>query len=149
VDTNDAAQKTLHSIQPVTLPSIFNVYLNRADKKDTEIKTETKTKQSEPVVTEPKDVDKKKAEEMKQLGNKLVGEKDYQGAIKAYTDAIDHDDSNAVYFANRYELLFELSALTLKTEQRHTLKRVIMIWLLMMLKRQFHSMHRMQRHTLV
>ena len=108
IEVNDSTQKALYSIQPVSLPSIFNVYLNRAERKDDKpTEKVTETKKSEPIVEEPKDItdeDRKQAEEKKQLGNKLVGEKDYQGAIKAYSEAIDLDGEKAVYYANRYVL---------------------------------------------
>lgn len=43
----------------------------------------------------------KTAEELKELGNKAFGSKDYETAIKHYSDAIRLDPKNHVFFSNR------------------------------------------------
>jgi len=45
--------------------------------------------------------DKTKAEALKSEGNKLLASKDFKGAVAKYSDAIENDRSNAVYYANR------------------------------------------------
>ncbi|KAI8909650.1 hypothetical protein EDD86DRAFT_205953 [Gorgonomyces haynaldii] len=73
-----------YSIKPASLQTIFDVF--------------TKTQQQ----AKPKSgaEAKAKAELLKQEGNKKLASKDYDGAIKAYTDAIQlHED--AVFYANR------------------------------------------------
>ena len=45
--------------------------------------------------------DKKKAEELKAAGNRKVSERNYPEAIKLYTEAIDINGAQAVYYANR------------------------------------------------
>lgn len=47
-------------------------------------------------------VDKQGAEAAKSRGNQLMAKKDYQGAIDAYSEAIDKDGSNPVYWSNRF-----------------------------------------------
>mmetsp|Transcript_12236 Transcript_12236/g.16001 ORF Transcript_12236/g.16001 Transcript_12236/m.16001 type:complete len:264 (+) Transcript_12236:116-907(+) len=42
-----------------------------------------------------------KAEELKELGNKAFGSKDFDAAIKHYSSAIQLDKKNHVYFSNR------------------------------------------------
>lgn len=46
--------------------------------------------------------DKQAAEAAKSRGNQLMAKKDYQGAVDAYTEAIEKDGSNPVYWSNRY-----------------------------------------------
>ena len=45
---------------------------------------------------------KAEAEKCKSKGNQLMAAKDYDGAIKAYGDAIAIDGQNAVYWSNRW-----------------------------------------------
>jgi small glutamine-rich tetratricopeptide repeat-containing protein alpha len=79
----DLNNKSL-SIKPNDLSKLFNVFIQ--------------TKQAvKPAVVK----DTSKAEELKKEGNKMLGAKDFQGAIQKYTEAIEIDDTNAVYFANR------------------------------------------------
>ncbi|KAM0786355.1 hypothetical protein ACM66B_001826 [Microbotryomycetes sp. NB124-2] len=44
---------------------------------------------------------KAQAEKAKARGNQLMASKDYEGAIKAYAEAIESDDKNPVYWSNR------------------------------------------------
>ncbi|KAK4050287.1 Small glutamine-rich tetratricopeptide repeat-containing protein 2 [Microbotryomycetes sp. JL201] len=44
---------------------------------------------------------KAQAEKAKARGNQLMASKDYEGAIKAYAEAIEADDKNPVYWSNR------------------------------------------------
>ncbi|KAI8887703.1 TPR-like protein, partial [Backusella circina FSU 941] len=41
------------------------------------------------------------AEQKKSNGNRMVAERNYPEAIKLYTEAIELDGKNAVYYANR------------------------------------------------
>ncbi|GAA5940280.1 hypothetical protein JCM10213_008387 [Rhodosporidiobolus nylandii] len=54
-----------------------------------------------PTVKEPSADDKKEADAAKSKGNQLMAKKDYQGAIDAYTEAIEKDATNAVFWSNR------------------------------------------------
>ncbi|GAA5880320.1 hypothetical protein JCM3774_006727 [Rhodotorula dairenensis] len=45
--------------------------------------------------------DKQAAEAAKSRGNQLMAKKDYQGAVDAYSEAIEKDGSNPVYWSNR------------------------------------------------
>jgi small glutamine-rich tetratricopeptide repeat-containing protein alpha len=82
----DLNEKTL-SIKPNDLQKIFNVFIQ--------------TKQASAPTAAPIVKDTEKAEELKKDGNKLLGAKDFEGAVQKYTEAIELDDTNAVYFANR------------------------------------------------
>lgn len=53
----------------------------------------------------PKEVsadDRAAAEQAKSKGNQLMAQKNYQGAIDAYGEAIEKDGQNAVYWSNRF-----------------------------------------------
>ncbi|POY73325.1 hypothetical protein BMF94_3660 [Rhodotorula taiwanensis] len=54
-------------------------------------------------------VDKQGAEAAKSRGNQLMAKKDYQGAIDAYSEAIDKDGSNPVYWSNRAAAYSQIS----------------------------------------
>lgn len=56
---------------------------------------------SEPSPSTPSDSDKAEAEKHKAKGNTLMGQKDYDAAIDAYTQAITLNGGNAVYYSNR------------------------------------------------
>ncbi|KAI7902452.1 uncharacterized protein BX663DRAFT_75858 [Cokeromyces recurvatus] len=86
VDASDEEQKKLYSTKPATLLSIFDVYLK------------TKKATADKSVSEE---NKKAAEEKKAMGNRKVTERNYPEAIKLYTEAIELDGTNAVYYANR------------------------------------------------
>ncbi|KAI9030430.1 hypothetical protein DFJ74DRAFT_656613 [Hyaloraphidium curvatum] len=100
VDLADQSQQVLYSIKPLNLLSIFNVYLNTAAKKQTPA---APAPQPGPAAAKGAvtDADRKKAEEKKTAGNQRMGEKKYEEAIELYTEAIDLDPENAVYYANR------------------------------------------------
>ncbi|GAA5832471.1 hypothetical protein JCM11251_006465 [Rhodosporidiobolus azoricus] len=50
---------------------------------------------------EPSASDKEEAEKAKVLGNQLMAKKDFAGSIEAYSDAIEKDGTNPVYWSNR------------------------------------------------
>ncbi|KAI8896823.1 hypothetical protein BC833DRAFT_78752 [Globomyces pollinis-pini] len=82
------------SIHPQSLQSLFSVFL----------KTQSNLKKTVPQkkkVPEQKPINKELAEDLKSQGNKLLAAKDFHAAIEKYTEAIDNDGTNAVYFANR------------------------------------------------
>lgn len=87
-----------YSIKPQSLASIFDVFLN-TQKKVSSAKAETKA--DVPAAKTLSAAQKAKAEELKGLGNKKMGDKKYQQAIDHYTQAIAIDDKNAVYWGNR------------------------------------------------
>ncbi|KAI7870304.1 hypothetical protein BDF14DRAFT_1720976 [Spinellus fusiger] len=107
VDREDAAQQALYSTKPANLLSIFEVYLKTKSKAQVShlfvipqtdmmalvLTTAYKTQVSEE--------EKKQAEEFKAAGNRKVAERNYPEAIKLYTQAIELNGTQAVYFANR------------------------------------------------
>ncbi|KAJ3342357.1 hypothetical protein HDU93_002473 [Gonapodya sp. JEL0774] len=122
LDLTDVAQQTLYSIKPLNLLSIFDVYLKtlaakqapkapppQAVPQDGQPSISTavpsaKPPVAEPVVTEPVEPtaeDRKKAEAKKTEGNKRMAEKQFDQAIKFYTEAIELDPVNAIYYSNR------------------------------------------------
>lgn len=58
------------------------------------------TQKKREIATDDK-VDVAKADELKANGNKLMASKDFKGAIDFYSQAIKHNPTNAVLFANR------------------------------------------------
>ncbi|KAI9255177.1 hypothetical protein BDA99DRAFT_442302 [Phascolomyces articulosus] len=105
VDPTDAAQQEAYSTKPANLLSIFEVYL----------KTKSKSQKGRIAyllingvvvwifmfLQEISEEDKKKAEELKAAGNRKVAERNYPEAIKLYTEAIQINGAQAVYYANR------------------------------------------------
>ncbi|KAI9325075.1 hypothetical protein BDR26DRAFT_880001 [Obelidium mucronatum] len=89
-DFSDESQQKALSIKPAGLATIFDVFVN-TQKKVAEAKGNHKEG----------DDSKAQAEAAKAVGNKLMAEKKYQAAIAKYTEAIELDGSNAVYYANR------------------------------------------------
>ncbi|KAJ3260303.1 hypothetical protein HK103_000938 [Boothiomyces macroporosus] len=69
------------------LEQVFNVFLKTQE-------------QAQPKKKE-KVVNKELAEDLKSQGNKLLATKNYAEAIVKYTEAIEADDTNAVYYSNR------------------------------------------------
>ncbi|KAI8608576.1 hypothetical protein BC830DRAFT_1071890 [Chytriomyces sp. MP71] len=84
-DFSDAATAKTLSIQPASLGSIFDVFV-ATQKRVAEGKAEDR---------------KARAEECKAQGNKLMADKKFKAAVAKYTEAIELDGSNAVYYANR------------------------------------------------
>jgi small glutamine-rich tetratricopeptide repeat-containing protein alpha len=82
------------SIKPNDLLKIFNVFVQTKQAAKPVTPTVVPSSTSEPKNTEL-------AEELKKDGNKLLAAKDYEGALKKYSEAIALDNTNAVYFANR------------------------------------------------
>lgn len=52
---------------------------------------------------------KDQAERLKAEGNALFIQNDFEGAYKKYTEAIKHDDKNAVLYSNRAACAFGLN----------------------------------------
>ncbi|KAI5475339.1 hypothetical protein MNV49_001608 [Pseudohyphozyma bogoriensis] len=89
VDLDKAEDKAAYSIEPESLVSLLQkVQAAPAAAPVAEKKAATAE-------------DKAGAEKAKSTGNQLMAKKDYQGAIKAYGDAIELDGENAVYWSNR------------------------------------------------
>jgi small glutamine-rich tetratricopeptide repeat-containing protein alpha len=96
IDPKDATQKDMYSIKPTNLASIFEVYLRttqaKANVKPNTVKVDDK---------EPSEEDKKNADLKKNEGNAKMGQRQYDEAIKLYTEAIELNGKNAIYYANR------------------------------------------------
>ncbi|KAJ3064444.1 hypothetical protein HDU98_012157 [Podochytrium sp. JEL0797] len=90
-DFGDEEQAKALTIKPASLPVIFEVFT----------KTQSKVAESKAGQKDDSAAAKAKAEISKNQGNKLMADKKYKQAIKKYTEAIDLDSSNAVYYANR------------------------------------------------
>ena len=81
------------------------------DDKDEE-KTTKPSETKKPAQAKKDENPKVTAENHKLEGNKLYTKKDFKGAIKEYTIAIQLQPSNAVYYFNRSTAQFQLSAFT-------------------------------------
>ncbi|KAI0047823.1 TPR-like protein [Auriscalpium vulgare] len=99
VDPSDEQQVGRLSVKPATLPTIFDVYLKTRDKIGSQSAPAAPTPASVP--KGPSADDKAKAEKAKQQGNALMSSKKYDEAIAAYTEAIEIDPINAIYYSNR------------------------------------------------
>lgn len=84
--------KNVHSVELSTVPSVSLAQLYSVYKKTQGQQTKT---------VDVKVIDTKGAEELKALGNKHLGKKEFSLAIEKYTAAIALDQNNAVYYANR------------------------------------------------
>ncbi|KAJ2780981.1 Small glutamine-rich tetratricopeptide repeat-containing protein 2 [Coemansia javaensis] len=93
LDVEDAAQVKELSLKPLSLDKVFDVY------------TATQAKlggaKEAPEPAGPSDEDRRRADAFKAEGNNLVIEKEYAGAIDAYTRAIALVGDNAVFYGNR------------------------------------------------
>lgn len=96
IDPKDETQKDMYSIKPTNLASIFEVYLRttqaKANVKPNTVKVDDK---------EPSEEDKKNADLKKNEGNAKMGQRQYDEAIKLYTEAIELNGKNAIYYSNR------------------------------------------------
>ncbi|KAI9106154.1 hypothetical protein DFS34DRAFT_602409 [Phlyctochytrium arcticum] len=93
VNHSSTADDKEYSIKPATLQQIFNVFTATQEKN---VASQPQSKGAE-----VKAEDQAKAEELKGAGNKAMAAKDFDGAIKFYSQAIDLDKRNAVFYANR------------------------------------------------
>ncbi|KAJ3574617.1 hypothetical protein NP233_g1651 [Leucocoprinus birnbaumii] len=100
VDPSDQEQVEKLSVKPTTLQSIFDVYMKTRDKVGARTPASADASSSSaPKVTTAED--KALADKHKQEGNALMTSKKYDQAIEAYTNAINLDSSNPVYYSNR------------------------------------------------
>jgi len=93
VDSSDKDQSERLSIKPATLESVFNLFLKTRDK--------VASSSATPKSASPTVEDKGKADKLKQKGNALMSGKDFTAAIDSYTQAIELDSTNPVYYSNR------------------------------------------------
>lgn len=91
VDPSNSEQVARLSVKPATLQSIFDVYLKTKDK--------ISPSSSQPVP--PSGENKSRAEKLKQDGNSFMTSKKYDEAITAYSQAIELDPTNPIYYSNR------------------------------------------------
>ncbi|KAJ6501633.1 putative stress-induced protein STI1 [Mycena vitilis] len=101
VDPSDEQQVSRLSVKPATLPTIFDVFLKTREKVGASAApaSSSASKPSEPKSISPED--KAQAEKFKQSGNSLMSSKQYEKAIESYTQAIDKDPTNPIYYSNR------------------------------------------------
>ena len=93
VDPSDKDQSERLSIKPTSLESVFDLFLKTRDK--------VALSSSPPKPAGPTAEDKANADKLKQKGNSLMSGKKYDEAIQSYTEAINHDSTNPVYYSNR------------------------------------------------
>lgn len=93
VDPSDKGQTERLSIKPATLESVFDLFLRTKDK--------MASSSAPPKQATPTAEDKTNAEKLKQKGNSLMSGKKYDEAIQSYTEAINLDSTNPVYYSNR------------------------------------------------
>ncbi|KAJ2252012.1 Small glutamine-rich tetratricopeptide repeat-containing protein 2 [Coemansia sp. RSA 455] len=101
INLEDETQIKELSLKPFSLDKVFDVYLSTQAKLSSSGADTGASSTAVPATTGPSDDDRKRADEFKAKGNSLVVTRDYQGAIEAYTKAIDLVSDNAVYFGNR------------------------------------------------
>ncbi|KAH9853038.1 hypothetical protein C2E23DRAFT_885032 [Lenzites betulinus] len=101
VDPADKAQADRLSVKPANLLSIFDVFLKTKDKLASPPAAGASASTSTSSPKTPSASDKAAAENYKATGNSHMSTKKYDDAIKAYTQAIALDATNAVYFSNR------------------------------------------------
>ncbi|KNE66912.1 hypothetical protein AMAG_11386 [Allomyces macrogynus ATCC 38327] len=103
VDLDDAEQQALFSMKPASLMSVFDVYLKTKAASDAKARAvpAAAVAAASAAPRNVSDEDKKRAEELKAQGNKLVAERKFPEAVAKYTDAIALNPNNAVYFSNR------------------------------------------------
>ncbi|KAJ3042548.1 hypothetical protein HDV00_007082 [Rhizophlyctis rosea] len=100
VDPTDDEHQKQYSIKPANLLSIFDVYLATQKKVKSEGKADGLGKSDE--LDQKQIAERKaKAEELKGQGNKAIGAKNYPEAVKLYTQAIELDSENPLYYGNR------------------------------------------------
>ncbi|GAA99979.1 hypothetical protein E5Q_06682 [Mixia osmundae IAM 14324] len=113
VDPSDAAQEAKYSIKPASLLQVLEIYTRQLDKTKGSAASSGATSTSgsataaasaapasTPASKAPV-VDKAKADELKTKGNQAMAQKQYDQAIIAYSDAINIDGTNPVYYSNR------------------------------------------------
>ncbi|KAJ1731004.1 Small glutamine-rich tetratricopeptide repeat-containing protein 2 [Coemansia biformis] len=96
LDMDDAAQLARLSLKPHSLDKVFEVYTATQAKLASD-----KTPAADAPPAGPSDEDRKRADAFKAEGNSLVNQKEYAGAIDAYTRAIELVGDNAVFYGNR------------------------------------------------
>lgn len=102
VDPSDEQQRERLSIKPASLTSLFDLFLKTRERMSASSPPQASSSStSEPSPSTPSDSDKAEAEKHKAKGNTLMGQKDYDAAIDAYTQAITLNGGNAVYYSNR------------------------------------------------
>lgn len=95
---HDAAEQARLSLAPATLCDIVQIYLKKKDAAGTGSPTRAP---GAPSGTPGAPSDAAAAEELKKRGNACLAQKDYAQAAQLYSQAIEADGTNAVYYCNR------------------------------------------------
>lgn len=103
VDPSNEQERERLSIKPASLNSLFDLFLKTRDRMNSSAAApaSSSSSSSSDLPPNPSASDKAEAEKLKSKGNVLMGQKDYDAAIDAYTQAIKLDETNAVFFSNR------------------------------------------------
>ncbi|TFY71125.1 hypothetical protein EVG20_g1880 [Dentipellis fragilis] len=103
VDPSNQEQVGRLSVKPATLPTIFDVFLKTKDKLGSGSGLHPSPAPPTPASPpkRPSAEEKAKADKFKQEGNAQMSAKQYDKAIEAYTQAIEIDALNPVYYSNR------------------------------------------------
>ncbi|KAA1083615.1 hypothetical protein PGT21_001495 [Puccinia graminis f. sp. tritici] len=94
------------SVKPSSLLSIFEVFLKTQKK----VASTSAESTSQPTQSTSQTNKSQEAESLKAAGNQLVSQRDFSAAIAKYTEAIQLDPTNPVYYSNRAAAQSQLGA---------------------------------------
>ncbi|KAH9817960.1 small glutamine-rich tetratricopeptide repeat-containing protein A [Melampsora americana] len=99
------------TMKPGNLLSVFEVFVKTQKKVSSPGSAPSSTEpNAESSTAAPTESAKTQADELKTAGNVLLSKKDFEGALKKYTEAISLDPTNPVYYSNRAAAHSQLGA---------------------------------------